>query len=142
MTSMRFLLASSAATLLLLAAPQRAAAQAFKPGSYLSAFNGMALEAEFSDSGRVTIKADNAVVVTGSFALKGDVIELRDVSGPLACSPDQVGRYKWSLEDKTLTFILVSDECQGRIQSVAGQAWTRKDAALALLPHGRHRIDP
>ena len=129
MTSLRFLLAGSASAVLLFAAPRLAAGQAFKPGTYTAAFNGMALEAQFSDSGTITIKADNSVVVTGTFAIKGDVIELRDLSGPLACNAEQIGRYQWKLEDTTLTFSLVSDDCQGRTQSVAGQPWTRKDAA-------------
>ena len=129
MTPIRFLVAGSAAALLLLAAPRSAAGQAFKRGTYTTAFNNMALEAQFSDSGTVTVKADNAVVVTGTFTIKGDEIELRDLSGPLACSSDQVGRYKWKLEDKTLTLVVVSDDCRGRTQSVASQPWTWLEAA-------------
>jgi type IV secretory pathway protease TraF len=129
MTPIRCLAAVSATTLMLLAAPHAAASQEFKRGTYATTFNGMALEIQFADSGKVTVTADNAVVVTGTFTIKGEEIELRDQSGPLACNADQVGRYKWKLEAKTLTLLLISDDCQGRTQSIAGQPWTWRDVA-------------
>jgi hypothetical protein len=129
MKPIRFLAAGSAAALLLVAVPRPAVGQEFKRGTYTTTFNGMALETQFTDSGTVTVKANNTVVVTGTFTLKGGELELRDRDGPLACNPDQVGRYKWSFADKTLTLVLISDECQGRSQSMVAQPWTWEGAA-------------
>src|SRR5258706_12778566 len=120
MNPRRFLAAGSATLLCAFAVARPVAGQQFKRGSYTTAFNGMGLEVEFADSGKVTVKANDAVVVTGTYVIKGDEIELRDRSGPLACAADQLGQYKWKLEDKTLTLVLIADACEGRTQSIAG----------------------
>jgi hypothetical protein len=144
MKPMRFLTTCTAAVLLLFAVPRSAIGQEFKRGTYATTFNGIALEVQFTDSGTVTVKANDTIVVIGTFALKGDEIELRDRSGPLACSEDQVGRYKWTLVEKTLTLVLVSDDCQGRTQSIAGQPWTWLEprAPPALLLRDQRPLTP
>jgi hypothetical protein len=55
------------------------------------------------------------VVVTGTAAVSGRRIVLRDSGGSLACKPSEgAGTYTWARAGKKLTFTKVSDRCVGR----------------------------
>ena len=64
------------------------------------------------------------VVVSGTYVVKDKQITLTDKAGAFAC-PD-IGRYEWSYDGKTLTFQVLVDECDGRVDGLTAQPWTKK----------------
>ena len=42
----------------------------------------------------------------------------------MAAKGSKPGKYKWKLEDKTLSFTRIEDESEGRSKGVTGTTWT------------------
>jgi hypothetical protein len=59
-------------------------------------------------------------IASGTVAAEGDEIEFSP--GSVCQVP---GTYRWSLEDGTLTFTVVSDSCPGRLAMLDGQEYRR-----------------
>ena len=80
--------------------------------------------AKFDGQGRATLTLDGEVIVTATYKVIGDVIELVDEGGLYADPESGVGKYKWNLAGKTLTFSLIEDKSKSRPKSFA-VPWTR-----------------
>lgn len=74
---------------------------------------------EFDGQGNVTATLDGEVIVTAAYQVSGDVMEVVDLSGPYANPELGIGKYKWSLSGKTLSFSLIEDENVSRRKGFA-----------------------
>ncbi len=66
--------------------------------------------------------------VQGNYATKGGELRLTDAQGPWACTKagEQTGTYAWKYENNVLTFTLVSDKCDDRVNSLINRKWKRQ----------------
>lgn len=94
--------------------------------TYTATRGGAAIALTFDARGKYTLTRDGEFAVRGSYRVAGDEITFTDERGPRAGTGDkQVGRYRWKLEDETLTFTLVEDRSEGR-KKACSQLWTRQ----------------
>ncbi len=79
----------------------------------------------FEGEGKFRVVDGKDTVVTGSYRVKGDQLELTDKDGPWACRKDgeQTGTYKWKIEGGALTFSKVSDRCNARSGTLTPGTW-------------------
>jgi hypothetical protein len=100
------------------------AAAPFPPGSY----GGGAVTIKFGDSGQVQVTKGGTLEVDGSYAFKGDQLEVTDESGPWACTKpeEKTGTYHWKYAGGMLTFIPVADQCKDRAASLTSQSWKKQ----------------
>ena len=98
----------------------------FKTGTYSATAGGVKWSLTYDANGKVTVASDGKPVVEGTYKVTGDEIAITDVKGPMACGEGQVGKYKWKLEEKKLTFTKVEDECEGRAGALTGQTWMQE----------------
>jgi hypothetical protein len=67
------------------------------------------------------VGSSGSVLVSGHGKIAGSRITFRKETGPAACKGSQaIGRYRWSLKGKTLTFRRLADRCAGRRTILAG----------------------
>ena len=74
---------------------------------------------EFDGQGGVTVTLEGEVIVIGAYKVNGDVLEIVDKEGPYSNPEFGVGKYKWNLAGKILTFSLIEDESKPRSRSFA-----------------------
>ena len=99
----------------------------FKKGTYSATAGGTKWSIRYADNSKVTVTKDGAALVEGTYKVTGDLLEVTDESGPMACGGEQkTGKYKWKLEGKNLTFTKVEDECEGRANAMTAQAWVQE----------------
>ena len=79
---------------------------------------------EFDGHGRLTVTLEGEVIVSGSYKVIGDMIEVVDEGGPYSNPEFGVGKYKWCLAGKTLTFSLIEDKSKSRLKGFA-LPWTK-----------------
>ena len=96
----------------------------FPTGSY-AAKN---LHLVFDAKGNFHVNQGKATVVSGTYSIKGDQVELTDVSGPWACtSPgQQTGAYNWKFDGTALTLSKMADSCDDRSGALAPPTWKRE----------------
>jgi hypothetical protein len=96
----------------------------FPTGSYHS--KGLVLT--FAEGQQWHLNQGKAVVVSGTYAIKGDQLEITDVDGPWACKTDgqQTGTYTWKVQNAVLTFAKVSDACNDRSDPMTSMKWKRR----------------
>ncbi len=69
------------------------------------------------------------VVVSGTYAVKGDQFEITDVAGPWACNKTAgmaTGTYTWKVDNAVLTFTKVADACNERSEPMTSMQWKRQ----------------
>jgi hypothetical protein len=69
------------------------------------------------------------VVVSGTYVVKGDQLEITDVEGPWACNKTagmETGTYTWKVDDAVLTFTKVADACNERSKPMTSMQWKRQ----------------
>ena len=98
-----------------------ASAADFPAGTY--AASGITLN--FDGKGHFRGSQKDAVVVEGSYNVKGDQLEFADKSGPWACPAEQTGTYGWKPNGETLTFSKIADACNERVQSLTTHSWKK-----------------
>ncbi len=74
--------------------------------------------------GDFLIGFDGDPFILGDFSVDGTRVTLTDQDGPGRC-PDS-GTYEWSFQDPELSFTLVSDDCEGRVEVLTTKPWTRQ----------------
>lgn len=66
-------------------------------------------------------------IVESTYTATDTTLEVVDVSGEIACPPDQVGTYEWDIdEDDVLSLTIVSDE-YGRKNTLDGITFEREE---------------
>jgi len=74
---------------------------------------------EIDGQGKMTITLNGEIIVTAKYQVMDDVIEVVDEEGSHAVPEYGVGRYKWGLEGKILTFAVIEDKLPSRSKSFA-----------------------
>ena len=117
----------SALLLIALALATMARTADFKKGTYSVTGGGTKWSIKYEDNNKVTVTRDGTTVVEGTYKVTGDLLEVTDEKGPMACGGEQkTGKYKWKLEGKSLTLTKVDDECDGRANALTAQAWVQE----------------
>ena len=99
----------------------------FKKGTYSATAGGTKWSIRYEDNNKVTVTRDGSALVEGTYKVTGDLLEVTDEKGPMACGGEQkTGKYKWKLEGKNLTFTQVEDQCGGRANAMTGQVWVQE----------------
>jgi hypothetical protein len=82
----------------------------------------------FDGKGRFRVVQGAKLLVSGTYSVKGDQIEVTDTKGPWACTADgqRSGTYHWNYEKSVLNLSKVSDACQDRVGSLAAVKWTKQ----------------
>jgi hypothetical protein len=66
-------------------------------------------------------------VVSGTYSVKGDQLEITDVDGPWACKAgQQTGTYAWKVDNAVLTFTKVADACKDRSDPLTTMKFKRQ----------------
>lgn len=66
------------------------------------------------------------VRVAGTYKIEKNTILFTDTEGPMACPAEDVGKYKFSFENKVLKMELIEDSCTGR-HNMAITPWNEID---------------
>lgn len=121
------MICSVVSLIVLLALDTMAGTGDFKKGTYSVTAGGSKWSIKYDDNSRVTVSRDGSTVVEGTYKVTGDLLEVTDEKGPMACGGEQkTGKYKWKLEGKNLTLTKVDDECGGRANALTAQAWAQE----------------
>lgn len=116
---MKLSLIAVASLFLLLSIP--AAAQ-LKDSKWIATFNipsEVSCYMEFKKDTLNMIEVGNDVLLEQmAYTLKSDTLILHKLSGGSPCENDAKGIYRWKIDNTTLKWILISDDCEGR--SAAG----------------------
>jgi len=87
----------------------------------------------FSANKTYQVTQSGKPVVEGGYTLGKDGVTFKDTGGQFACY-DSDGKYTWKIDNDTLTFIKVDDNCQGRIGVLTSGPLTRQAARKASAP--------
>jgi hypothetical protein len=99
----------------------------FEKGTYSATAGGTKWSIRYDDNSKLTVTRDGAALVEGTYKVTGDLLEVTDEKGPMACGGEnKTGKYRWKLEEKNLSFTKVEDECDGRASALTGQAWVKE----------------
>jgi hypothetical protein len=77
---------------------------------------------EFNESTYELINQMGEVGVKGNYKIHENTILFTDIEGPMACPEENVGKYKFSFENKELKMELIEDSCTGR-PNMAAKIW-------------------
>lgn len=64
--------------------------------------------------------------VTGTYKIESDTIQFTDNGGPIACQKENVGKYKFKLQNDEFKMELIEDKCPGR-PKMAAVTWRLVD---------------
>ena len=64
--------------------------------------------------------------VKGTYKIEGSTLSFADKEGEMACPPEDIGKYKFSLKNNVLKMELIEDNCQGR-PNMAASSWEMVD---------------
>ncbi len=78
----------------------------------------------FNVDGGHSVSTNGEVMVKGTYVITDNVIALTDKEGQFACE-GVTGKYKWKVQEKSLTFEKIEDPCDGRAQALS-QVWVKK----------------
>ena len=82
-----------------------------------------------SEYGRMKLTLDGKVKVEGKYTSTADELTITDEKGEISCSNSaglETGTYKWMLENKKLTLIVVEDKCEGRQKFLTRTSWMKE----------------
>ena len=72
----------------------------------------------------LTISSSKGMALdVASIHVMNDTIEINDVSGPIKCSPNDKGVYRFTLANGKLVLNIISDPCDGRANAISGREW-------------------
>jgi hypothetical protein len=100
-----------------------ASAEDFPKGTVSAELNGDVWTIRFDGAGKYEVKRQGEAVAEGKYKATGERVEFSGERGP----DDQVGKYKWKLDGKKLTFTLIEDEAEGRKRALTTGTWTLKE---------------
>jgi len=87
----------------------------------------------FSANKTYQVTQSGKAVVEGGYTLGKDGVTFKDTGGQFACY-DSDGRYSWKIDDDTLTFVKIDDNCQGRIGVLTSGPLKRQAAGKPSTP--------
>jgi hypothetical protein len=77
---------------------------------------------KFNETTYELINGMGDIGVKGTYEIQENTIVFTDLEGPMACPKENVGKYKFTFENKELVMELIEDSCQGR-PNMAAKAW-------------------
>ncbi|MBS0366006.1 MAG: hypothetical protein JSR67_09310 [Proteobacteria bacterium] len=99
----------------------------FPQGTYSA---GEKVTMTFDANGQFQVHQGHDLMVTGSYAVRKNRLELTDTAGPWACTrpAERTGSYTWKYADSVLTLMKASDGCQDRVGSLVRSTWKKTGA--------------
>lgn len=95
-------------------------------GGYFKANDGTStIGLDFDTTGAVNVFVDGQAFSNGTWGAKADTMSFGPVTGPEGYSCAGSARYLWALAENRLTFTLVTDDCEIRLQALTGLTWTK-----------------
>jgi hypothetical protein len=129
MRKQRSMIGSFVATIALAVASCLALAPAFAAEFTTGSYEAKGLVMTFAKGQQWHLNKGAEVVVSGTYALKGDQLEITDVAGPWACNKTagmETGTYTWKVDSGILTFTKVADACNERSNPMTSMQWKRQ----------------
>ena len=71
-------------------------------------------------------------LVTALFEEQGNVMLIKDLSGPVSCASPDTGHYSFSISNDTLVFNLIYDSCASRVFALDGAVLWRNSNPTAI----------
>jgi hypothetical protein len=117
------LVAVLASSVVLIAAAQ---APSLK-GAFFKANNGTnVIGLDFDSTGALNVSVDGQAFSQSTWQAKADTVTFGSVTGaPEGYNCAASAKYLWSIKDSNISFTRIADDCEIRIQSLTGLAWTR-----------------
>ena len=91
-----------------------------------------AFVARFESTGTFTLEGTGWPRMAGNWKSKGDEIEMTMTGAPKGC--EGLGRYRFSVDGKHVTFGLLSDECKVRSMILDQSSWSPSDEVKTIAP--------
>ena len=88
-------------------------------------------DAPINDTATLSIGSDSLTISSShgmaldaaAIKFNNDTIEINDVSGPIKCSSDDKGVYRYLITNGKLVLTIISDNCDGRANAISGRQW-------------------
>jgi len=99
----------------------------FAAGTYAAKLGDENWALKFAADGKFQVIRLGQPVVEGTFFLSKNEITFKDEKGPFAeKGAQQVGKYRWQLQDRQLTFQKIDDKSAGRSKALTFAPWVRQ----------------
>jgi hypothetical protein len=82
---------------------------------------------KFNNDGKFDVTQNGEDAVEGKYKVSKSQIEFVDETGPLAQPDAKTGTYEWEYQDEKLTFDKISDNAEGRSQTLTSGPWDKKE---------------
>lgn len=93
-------------------------------GSYAAKLGPEKWALRFAAPNKYTVVREGTAVAEGSFFINKNEITFRDENGPYAGKgAEQMGKYRWQLQDRRLTFTKIDDKLDGRFKALTFGPW-------------------
>jgi hypothetical protein len=122
-----------------------AQAPEFPKGTYIAhppADPTSTLAVTYGDDGKLSAKFNDDLIIEGKYTTKGTRIDFLAQTGLMACPTEQNGAYNWKLDGKRLTFTVIEDKCEPRLQSLTTNEWIRQEARDYLIFRSLRTVSP
>ena len=126
---LRVRLAVPVIALLVISACRAGAVSKFPAGTFVTGEWGVT----FSANNTYQVTQSGRTVVEGGYTVGKDGVIFKDTGGQYACY-DSDGKYTWKIDNDSLTFVKIDDNCQGRIGVLTSGPLTRPSARKPSEP--------
>jgi len=97
----------------------------FPTGSYKANNGTNDIVLAFDTTGTLDVLVDGQAFSKGTWEAKADTLSFGPVTGPEGYGCAAGAKYQWSIAENRITFTRLADDCEIRMQSLTGLAWTK-----------------
>jgi hypothetical protein len=96
-------------------------------GVFIKANNGTnVIGLDFDSTGALNVSVDGQAFLQSTWQAKADTVTFGTISGaPEGYNCAGTGKYLWSIKENSVVFTRIADDCEYRLQSLTGMAWTK-----------------
>ena len=96
-------------------------------GVFIKANNGEnVIGLAFDSTGALNVTVDGQAFLQSNWQAAADTVTFSPISGaPEGYNCAGSGKYLWSIRDNNVSFTRIADDCEYRLQSLTGMAWTK-----------------
>jgi hypothetical protein len=96
-------------------------------GAFFQANNGTnVIGVEFDSTGALNVSVDGQAFSQSTWQVRADTVTFGSISGaPEGYNCAASGKYLWAIKDNSIAFTRITDDCEIRVQSLTGLAWTK-----------------
>ena len=96
-------------------------------GVFIKANNGEnVIGLAFDSTGALYVSVDGQAFLQSTWQTGADTVTFGAISGaPEGYNCAGSGKYLWSIKDNNVSFTRLTDDCEYRVQSLIGMAWTK-----------------